>query len=132
MTKIVIGLGISVGALLSLVSAAAIASGGHKAGFGWVLIFEVLNSLGFSNVMPVSLALYARASPKSVAATMIGVYYLHLFLANNLVGWLGGLQERMSGAHFWLLHVALVGTSCVLMLLAARLFRRLLAPTDAQ
>ena len=44
---------------------------------------------------PVGLALYARASPEGARGTMIGVYYLHLFLANNLVGWLGGLLERM-------------------------------------
>jgi POT family proton-dependent oligopeptide transporter len=94
-----------------------------------VLVFEVLNSIGFANVFPVGLALYARASPKVIAGTMIGVYYLHLFIGNNLVGWLGGLLERMPGTQFWLLHVALVGGAAVLMLVAWRLFGHLLAPT---
>jgi POT family proton-dependent oligopeptide transporter len=129
--KIALGLGISAGALLSLAAAATIASGGHKAGIGWVLAFEVLNSIGFANLFPVGLALYARASPKALAGTMIGVYYLHLFMANNLVGWLGGLIERISGTQFWLLHAGLVGAAGVLMVLAARLFGHLLAPTDA-
>jgi len=62
---------------------------------------------------------------------MIGAYFLHLFTGNNLVGWLGGLLERMPGAQFWLLHAALVGAAAVLMLVAARLFGRLLAPTGA-
>jgi POT family proton-dependent oligopeptide transporter len=127
--KIIVGLGISAGGLLSLVVAATISAGGHKAGFGWVLVFEVLNSIGFANVFPVGLALYARASPKVIAGTMIGVYYLHLFIGNNLVGWLGGLLERMPGTQFWLLHVALVGGAAVLMLVAWRLFGHLLAPT---
>src|SRR5882757_2565317 len=72
-----------------------------------------------------------RASPKAVAGTMIGANFLHLFMGNNLVGWLGGLLERMPGAQFWLLHAALVGAAAVLMLVAARLFGRLLAQTGA-
>jgi proton-dependent oligopeptide transporter, POT family len=127
--KIIVGLGISAGALLSLAVAAAIAAGGHKAGIGWVLAFEVLNSIGFANVFPVGLALYARASPKAIAGTMIGVYYLHLFMGNNMVGWLGGLLERMPGAQFWLLHAALVGGAAVLMLVAWRMFGYLLEPS---
>jgi POT family proton-dependent oligopeptide transporter len=127
--KIIVGMGISAAALLSLAVAATISAAGHKASVGWVLAFEVLNSIGFANVFPVGLALYARASPKVIAGTMIGVYYLHLFMGNNLVGWLGGLLERMPGTQFWLLHAALVGGAAILMLLAWRLFGHLLAPT---
>jgi POT family proton-dependent oligopeptide transporter len=129
--KIIIGLAISAAALLSLTVAATISAAGHKAGIGWVLLFEILNSIGFANVFPVGLALYARASPKAIAGTMIGVYYLHLFMGNNLVGWLGGLLERMPGVQFWLMHAALVGGAGVAMLLAWRLFGDLLAPTGA-
>jgi proton-dependent oligopeptide transporter, POT family len=126
--KITLGMGISACALLFLVAAAAISAAGHKASMGWVLGFELLNSIGFSNVFPVGLALFARASPKALAGTMIGVYYLHLFMGNNLVGWLGGRLERMPGTEFWLLHAALVGGACVLMLGAARFYGYLLAP----
>jgi POT family proton-dependent oligopeptide transporter len=128
--KIIIGMGLSAAAQLALVAAAMISAGGNKAGIGWVLTFEVLNSVGFANVFPVGLALYARASPKVIAATMIGVYYLHLFMGNNLVGWLGGLLERMPGTQFWLLHAALVGGAALLMLIIWRLFGHLLAPTS--
>src|ERR1017187_9311236 len=129
--KMTLGFAFSVGALLSLTAAAAIAISGRKASIGWVLAFEVLNSIGFANVLPVGLALYARASPKAVAGTMIGVYFLHLFMTNNLVGWLGGLLERLPGPQFWALHAALVGTAGVLTLGAARLFGQLLTPTGA-
>jgi POT family proton-dependent oligopeptide transporter len=123
------GLGISAFAPLALAIAATITAAGHKAGVGWVLVFEVLNSIGFANVFPVGLALYARASPKAIAGTMIGVYYLHLFMSNNIVGWLGGLLERMPGTEFWLMHATLVGGAAVLMLVSWRMFGRLLAPT---
>jgi POT family proton-dependent oligopeptide transporter len=129
--KIIIGMGLSAAALLSLTVAATISATGHKAGIGWVLVFEVMNSIGFANVFPVGLALYARASPRVIAGTMIGVYYLHLFMGNNLVGWLGGLLERMPGTEFWLLHAGLVAAAAALMLVAWRLFGHLLAPTGS-
>ncbi len=124
--KITIGLGLSALALLALAGAATVSSADHKAGVGWVLAFEVLNSLGFSNVFPVGLALFARAAPKPLAGTMMGVYLLHLFLGNTLVGWLGGLLERMPGVQFWLLHAALVGGAGLFMLIAAHFGRHLL------
>jgi POT family proton-dependent oligopeptide transporter len=124
--KISIGLAMSASAALALAAAGSVSTADHKAGIGWVLAFEVLNSLGFANVFPVGLAMYARASPKAVAGTMMGAYFLHLFLGNNLVGWLGGLLERMSGVQFWLMHAALVGAAAALMLMTARLARNLL------
>lgn len=128
--KMVIGEFISVAGLLMLAAAAYLSAGGHKAGVGWALAFHVINSIGFANVFPVGLALYARASPKALAATMLGFYYVHLFLANNLVGWLGGLLERMPGAQFWLLHAGLIGGAGAVLLLARHLFGHVLAPAD--
>lgn len=129
--KIAIGLGIGATGLLSLAIAAAVATPGHKAGIGWLLAFEVLNSIAWANVYPVGLAFYARASPKAIAGTMIGVYYVHLFVGNNLVGWLGGLLERMTGTQFWLLHAALVGGAAALILAAWSAFGPLRASTQA-
>ena len=129
--KLVIGFVLSICALLSLVAAAAVSAQGGKASFGWVMAFEVLNSLGFSNVLPVGLALYTRASPKALAGTMVGVYFLNLFACNNLVGWLGGLVERLSGVQFWGLHAALVGAAAILTGLAAHFGAQLLAPQGA-
>ena len=57
----------------------------------WALAFHTVNSIGFANVLPVSLALYARAAPRQVAGMMIAVYYVHFFMANFAVGKLGGL-----------------------------------------
>jgi POT family proton-dependent oligopeptide transporter len=126
--KMALGLTVCTIAVLCLVGAALRSASGSKANFGWVLGFEICNSIGFSNVLPVGLALYARASPRAIAGTMIGVYFLHLFAANNLVGWLGGLLEQLSGVQFWSLHALLVGIAALLTLLAALTCRRWLAP----
>jgi dipeptide/tripeptide permease len=128
--KMVIGEFISVAGPLMLAAAAYLSASGRKAGVGWALAFHLINSIGFANIFPVGLALYARAAPKTLAATMLGFYYVHLFMANNLVGWLGGLIEKMPGTQFWLLHAGLIGAAGVVLLIARRLFGRVLAPSD--
>ena len=114
-----------------MVGAALASAGGAKAGIGWILGFEVLNSIGFANVFPVGLAMYVRVAPQKVAGTIMGIYYLHLFAGNFLVGKLGGYVETMSGVNFWLLHAGLVGGAGLVMLIASRAAGRLLNPSGA-
>jgi len=131
-TKIMLGTFISVGAMLALAAASALAAAtGDKVSLLWALLFHTLNSIGFANVLPVSLALYARASPRAVAGTMIAVYYLHLFGGNMAVGKLGGLLEKMPAVQFWLLHAAILVASGVILFLARALFGHLLQPGES-
>ncbi|HEY4256987.1 MAG TPA: peptide MFS transporter [Candidatus Udaeobacter sp.] len=130
-TKIGIGSLVAVTGFISLATGAAIAaSSGTKVSIGWLITFHVLNSIGFANIFPVSLALYARVAPAALSSTIIGIYYLAFFAANNLVGTIGGLLEKMPATHFWLLHSALCGVAGVIFLLAGRFFGHLLVPGD--
>jgi proton-dependent oligopeptide transporter, POT family len=126
-TKIGIGSLIAVTGFISLAMAA---SSGAKVSMSWLVTFHVLNSIGFANIFPVSLALYARVAPAALSATIIGIYYLAFFAANNLVGIIGGLLEKMPATQFWLLHSALCGIAGIIFLLAGRLFGHLLVPGD--
>ncbi|PYK89818.1 MAG: MFS transporter [Verrucomicrobia bacterium] len=129
--KIAIGSLIAVTGMLSLVIGAALAAAsGGKVSIGWLIAFHVLNSAGFANVFPVSLALYARVAPAALSATIIGVYYLAFFAGNNLVGWIGGFLEKMPATQFWLLHAALAGIAGIIFLAAGKMFGHLLAPSD--
>ena len=130
-TKLTIGVVISALAPLALAFASWQATAtGQKVGIGWGFAFHIINDIGFANVFPVGIALYSRASPRAVAGTMIGVYYLHLFACNLLVGRLGGLLESMSGANFWLLHAGLVGAGALGLLVVRSFAGRILAPVD--
>jgi proton-dependent oligopeptide transporter, POT family len=130
-SKIAIGSLIAVTGMLSLVVGATIAARtGAKVSIGWLIAFHVLNSAGFANVFPVSLALYARVAPPSLSGTIIGIYYVAFFLANFSVGWIGGFLEKMPATNFWLLHAALAGTAGVIFFLAGKLFGHLLAPSE--
>jgi POT family proton-dependent oligopeptide transporter len=128
-TKIGIGSLVAVSGFISLATGAAIAANsGTKVSIGWLITFHVLNSIGFANIFPVSLALYARVAPAALSATIIGIYYLAFFAANNLVGTIGGLLEKMPAPQFWLLHSALCGIAGVIFLLAGHFFGHLLVP----
>jgi POT family proton-dependent oligopeptide transporter len=129
--KIAIGSLLAVTGMLSLVAGATIAARtGSKVSIGWLIAFHVLNSAGFANVFPVSLALYARAAPASLSGTIIGIYYVAFFAANLSVGWVGGFLEKMPAAQFWLLHAAFAGIAGIIFFLAGKIFGHLLAPTD--
>jgi proton-dependent oligopeptide transporter, POT family len=131
-TKLTIGVVISALAPLALAIASWQASaGGHKVGIGWGFAFHIINDIGFANVFPVGIALYSRASPRAVAGTMIGVYYLHLFVCNMLVGRLGGFLETMEPGRFWLMHAGIVAAGALGLLLVRSFAGRILAPAPA-
>ena len=48
---------------------------------------------------------------RTITATAIGIYYLAFFVANKLVGVVGGWYSTMPTPQFWLVHVggAVVG-----------------------
>ena len=58
---------------------------------------------------------------------MMGVAFTTLFVANNLIGWIGGYYERMTPAQFWGLHAAIGATGGVLVLLFGGMLTRALA-----
>ena len=128
-TKIAIGSLISVTGLLSLAGAAATeAATGQKFGVGWLLAFHLLNSIGFSNVFPVSLALYSRVAPPAIQSTIISIFYLNLAAANFMTGWLSGLLDKIPATHFWLIHAACVGGAGIVFFIAKAFLGDVLAP----
>jgi POT family proton-dependent oligopeptide transporter len=112
---------------LALASAEAAASG-KRLGLAWGLAFHIINGIGFFNLYPVAQSLFSRAAPLALAGLMMGVFRLHLFAANILVGYLGGLLGTMNATRFWLLHAALVAGGGLLLLINKIIFGRVLAP----
>lgn len=89
---------------------------GKNISLGWAILFHCLNNLAFANMVPVGLSLFTRLSPASFGATAVGIYYLHLFVANNLVGWIGGYLDKMPAQSFWILHslIAIAGIGLII------------------
>lgn len=124
LTKIIIGSLFSIGGMACLYLAASTTPVGEKIGLFWPVMFHVVNSIGFAHMLPVSLALFARLAPKQFNATVIGLYYLSLFGANSMVGWVGGWFETMPVTQFWLIHMGFAAASGFVFVL----FKLLLAP----
>ena len=103
--KMIIGSLFSMAAGLCLWIAASQAGDG-KIGLFWPVMFHLLNSIGFSHILPVSLALFTRLAPRALNATITGIYYLAFFAANKVVGVVGGWYSSIPTPQFWLLHVA--------------------------
>jgi len=104
--KIIIGSFFTVAGGLCLFMAALTQPAGGKIGLFWPVMFHLMNSIGFSNILPVSLALFTKVAPRQVTATIVGLYYLAFFAANAIVGYVGGLYSSLPTTTFWLLHVA--------------------------
>jgi POT family proton-dependent oligopeptide transporter len=130
--KVAIGLVIgSTAQVLLAVNAGMVAASGQKLSLLWAVAFQVVNDIAFANIFPIALALYSRASPQGMAGTLIGVFFLHLFLANMFVGWLGGLFEKMTPGAFWLMHAAIVFGAGMVVLAVRFTAGRTLAPAYA-
>lgn len=105
-TKMIIGSAFTVTGGLCLFMAALTQPHGGKISLFWPMMFEIMNSIGFAHVLPISLALFSKISPKQITATVIGLYYLSFFIANAVVGYVGGLYSSLPTTTFWLIHVA--------------------------
>jgi POT family proton-dependent oligopeptide transporter len=128
--KIIIGCVFGAAGVACLGLGAYLAGPGQKTHIGWLLLFHILNDIGFANVLPVGLALYARAAPRALAGAVVGIYYLQFFAGNLFVGWLGGFLEKMPASEFWLMHSALVGGAAVVFVIVKLLFGRVLLAAE--
>jgi POT family proton-dependent oligopeptide transporter len=105
-TKIIIGSVFTVAGGICLFMAALTQPEGGKIGLFWPFLFHLFNSIGFAHVLPISLALFSKISPKQIAGTVIGLYYLAFFGANKMVGQVGQLYSSLPTTTFWLIHIA--------------------------
>ncbi len=127
LSKMIIGAVFSIAGMLCLYMAAATTPADHKISLFWPMMFELLNSIGFAHLLPVSLALFARLAPVSINAAVIGLYYLAFFGANKLVGYFGGFYETMATPLFWLMHAGFAaGAGAVFLLFKLTLAKRLM------
>jgi proton-dependent oligopeptide transporter, POT family len=109
-----------------LLAGVAWSSGGKPVSALWPVLYFVFLGIAFLYYWPTLLALVSRAAPAELNATMMGLVFTSMFIANVLIGWLGGYYERMTPAAFWALHAGIACVSGVLLLgLGSRLSRAL-------
>jgi POT family proton-dependent oligopeptide transporter len=125
--KIGTGAFICGGANLILVAAIA-AYGSAKVLWVWPFLFCAVQGVGFMYFWPPFLALVSRAAPPKVNATMMGGAFLVLFVANNLIGWIGTFYEQLGPVAFWALHAGIGAAGGVLAFIYSGSVGRILEP----
>jgi POT family proton-dependent oligopeptide transporter len=95
---------------------------GGRAPLLWAVAFHVGSNFGWLYFSPVAISLFSRTAPRSVNATMVGVYFLSIFLGSVISGRLGGLYEKLTAFEFWSIHAALcaLGGAVLLVMGAAK------------
>ena len=124
-SKIGIGAGLAAASNLILV-AAILYSGNAPINPVWPLLYCAVLGVSFLYYWPTLLALVSRAAPPKVNATMMGIAFMSLFVANILIGWIGSLYEHMAATRFWALHAAISAVGGGLILLFGRRLGRVL------
>ena len=92
----------------------------------WAIGFHLISNLGWLYFVPTAYAIYSRAAPVSVAATMFGVNSISISLGSVISGRLGGFYETLSPPAFWGLHAIIVTAGGLALLLYGRAFKSLL------
>lgn len=100
--------------LLTAVSASAQAHG-HAVGWGWIVAFFVVMTLGELYILPVGLGLFGRLAPPGFNATAIALWFLAAFFGNLAAGMLGGLYSTMAPTVFFLLIAGVFILSAILL-----------------
>src|SRR6185312_1641087 len=95
-TKIAIGCFLFGISTLWLSGAQYVAGPDGRAPLLWAIAFHLGSNIGWLFFSPTITGLFSRAAPAPVNATMMGVYYLAIFLGSTISGRLGGLYEVVS------------------------------------
>lgn len=123
--KIGIGAWLACAANLILV-AAIMAFGNDGLSPVWPFLYGALLGIAFLYYWPTLLAFVSRYAPAPVNATMMGVTYLTLFFASNIMGRLGSFYEQMTPTQFWALHAAIAACGGLAALLFGKILTRAL------
>ncbi|MBS0363734.1 MAG: peptide MFS transporter [Proteobacteria bacterium] len=106
--KIAIGCFIFGASTMLLASAGLITDASGKTPILWAVLFHLSSNLGWLYFVPTITSLFAKAAPRALTGTMIGVYNLSVFAGSIVSGRMGSLYETMSASAFWALHAGVV------------------------
>ncbi len=125
LAKIGIGAAITAASNLILVIG-TVAAGGARLSPLWPILYCIGVGIAFLYYWPTLLAMVSRAAPAKVNSTMMGIAFVSLFVANMIIGRIGGFYEAMGPVAFWSMHAAIGAGGTVLVLIFGRWLSRAL------
>jgi proton-dependent oligopeptide transporter, POT family len=126
LAKIGTGAAITAASNLALVIG-TVAAGGAPVSPLWPILYCIGVGTAFLYYWPTLLAMVSRAAPAKVNATMMGIAFLTLFVANMVIGRIGAFYAAMGPVAFWAVQAAISAGGTVLVLVFGRRLSRALA-----
>ena len=107
-TKAAIGCFIFGAATLWLAAAGLVTDASGRSPILWAVVFHLVSNLGWLYFVPTMVALFTRAAPVSVVATLVGLNMLSTTIG-SFASKAGGSYETWTPAPSWTRSAALVG-----------------------
>lgn len=121
--KMVVGAALAgVACLIMAVAATHQAAIGAPVSWLWVVAFFVVITVGEIYLAPMSLSVFSRAAPPNLTSTIMGVYFLSLFVGSLSAGLLGGLWSSVPKPIYFVIIGGLGFLSAGLLWLLSRAF----------
>lgn len=110
----------AIGALIVAVAYVMLAAlsawtGDARIGWGWLVVFFVVLTLGELYILPTGLGLFAKLAPPRLGATTVASWFLAVFSGSLLAGLVGTLWSKTSHAGFFLLLAGLAIVAAILL-----------------
>jgi POT family proton-dependent oligopeptide transporter len=122
--KLAIGCFIFAVSTLWLAAAGLVTDSQGRTPIVWAVAFHLASNLGWLYFTPTVTALFSRAAPKAVNATLIGISSLAVFLGSTISGRMGSLYETLPASSFWILHAGVVALGGAIMLVIGLRFTK--------
>ena len=97
-----------------------------KSGWGWLMIYFAVLTVGELYLSPVGLSLVSKEAPGRVLSLMMGVWLAASFLGNYLAGWLGTYWTGMEKPVFFCMIAGVSAFAGVAIAAVHRPLRRIL------
>jgi POT family proton-dependent oligopeptide transporter len=122
--KLAVGCFLFAASTVWLAAGQFVVDGAGRTPFLWAVVFHLSSNLGWLYFAPTCNALFSRAAPVAVMATLMGLYSVATSMGSVISGRLGGLYETLSPFAFWSLHAGVAAAGGLLILLYGAAFRR--------
>ena len=99
---------------------------GTRVGLSWLILFNLVATIGELYLAPVGLSLVTRMSPYRMVSMMMGIWFLSSFAGNYTAGFLGHFWDQMPKENFFMMIATVAFSAGVLMLLILRRLNRVL------
>ncbi|NCT70291.1 MAG: peptide MFS transporter [Xanthomonadaceae bacterium] len=104
-----------VAAAYVLLAALSAWAGDARIGWGWLVLFFVVLTLGELYILPTGLGLFAKLAPPRLGATTVASWFLAVFSGSLLAGLVGTLWSKASHTGFFLLLAGLAIVAAILL-----------------